>query len=117
VLLDIGPLKLVALVVVAVLVFGPDKLPKLIADAMRFVRALRAISDSATQDIRQELGPEFADFEVADLNPRTFVRKQLAAHSESLGPVQELAQDLRTESGALRERTVAAEPDRAGAGS
>ncbi|MER5598562.1 sec-independent translocase [Streptomyces sp. NPDC002265] len=74
---DIGPLELATLVVLAVLVFGPDKLPKVIQDVMRTVRKIRDFSESAKQDIRQELGPEFKDFEFEDLNPKTFIRKQL----------------------------------------
>jgi sec-independent protein translocase protein TatB len=74
---DIGPLELVTLIVLAVLVFGPDKLPKVIQDVMRTIRKIREFSESAKQDIRQELGPEFKDFEFEDLNPKTFIRKQL----------------------------------------
>jgi sec-independent protein translocase protein TatB len=74
---DIGPLELVTLVVLAVLVFGPDKLPKVIQDVMRTVRKIREFSESAKQDIRSELGPEFKDFEFEDLNPKTFIRKHL----------------------------------------
>ncbi|MCP3820802.1 sec-independent translocase [Streptomyces sp. A3M-1-3] len=74
---DIGALELVTLVVLAVLVFGPDKLPKVIQDASRFIRKIREFSESAKHDIRSELGPEFKDFEFEDLNPKTFVRKQL----------------------------------------
>ncbi|MEV6182139.1 sec-independent translocase [Streptomyces sp. NPDC052015] len=74
---DIGALELVTIVVLAVLVFGPDKLPKVIQDVMRTVRKIREFSESAKQDIRQELGPEFKDFEFEDLNPKTFIRKQL----------------------------------------
>ncbi|GAA3563711.1 MULTISPECIES: sec-independent translocase [Streptomyces] len=74
---DIGPLELVTLIVLAVLVFGPDKLPKLIQDVTRTIRKIREFSESAKEDIRQELGPEFKDFEFEDLNPKTFIRKQL----------------------------------------
>ncbi|MFD7019379.1 sec-independent translocase [Streptomyces sp. NPDC059161] len=74
---DIGPMELVTLVVLAVLIFGPDKLPKLIQDVSNVIRKVRSFSESAKQDIRAELGPEFKDFEFEDLNPKTFVRKQL----------------------------------------
>ncbi|MFC7305017.1 sec-independent translocase [Streptomyces monticola] len=74
---DIGALELVTLVVLAVLVFGPDKLPKVIQDISGFIRKVRAFSDSAKRDIREELGPEFKDFEFEDLNPKTYLRKQL----------------------------------------
>ncbi|WPW21236.1 sec-independent translocase [Streptomyces sp. HNS054] len=74
---DIGPLELVTLIVLAVLIFGPEKLPKVIQDVTRTIRKIRDFSESAKQDIRQELGPEFKDFEFDDLNPKTFIRKQL----------------------------------------
>ena len=80
---DIGPLELVALIVLAVLVFGPDKLPKVIQDVTRTIRKIREFSESAKNDIRDELGPEFKDFEFEDLNPKTFIRKQL--DNEELG--------------------------------
>ncbi|MFI6418874.1 sec-independent translocase [Streptomyces sp. NPDC050842] len=86
---DIGALELVALVVLAVLVFGPDKLPKVIQDVSRFVKKVRDFSDSAKEDIRSELGPEFKDFEFEDLNPKTFLRKQLEGN-EDLQELKEL---------------------------
>ncbi|KJK41176.1 preprotein translocase [Streptomyces variegatus] len=80
---DVGPLELVTLIVLAVLVFGPDKLPKVIQDVTRTIRKIREFSESAKNDIREELGPEFKDFEFEDLNPKTFIRKQL--DNEDLG--------------------------------
>ncbi len=79
---DIGALELVTIVVLAILVFGPDKLPKVIQDVTGVIRKIRAFSDSAKQDIRSELGPEFKDFEFEDLNPKTFIRKQLSENED-----------------------------------
>ncbi|MFE2169696.1 sec-independent translocase [Streptomyces sp. NPDC059447] len=79
---DIGALELVTIVVLAILVFGPDKLPKVIQDVSGVIRKIRAFSDSAKQDIRSELGPEFKDFEFEDLNPKTFIRKQLTENED-----------------------------------
>ncbi|MET9572652.1 sec-independent translocase [Streptomyces virginiae] len=79
---DIGALELVTIVILAILVFGPDKLPKVIQDVTGFIRKVRAFSDSAKQDIRSELGPEFKDFEFEDLNPKTFIRKQLTENED-----------------------------------
>ncbi|MET9936112.1 MULTISPECIES: sec-independent translocase [unclassified Streptomyces] len=86
---DIGALELVTLVVLAVLVFGPDKLPKVIQDVSRFIRKVREFSDSAKNDIRSELGPDFKDFEFEDLNPKTFLRKQLE-NNEDLRELKDL---------------------------
>ncbi|MFF5934662.1 sec-independent translocase [Streptomyces sp. NPDC012508] len=95
---DIGILELVTLVVLAVLVFGPDKLPKVIQDVSRFIRKVREFSESAKHDIRSELGPEFKDFEFEDLNPKTFLRKQLDGN-EDLKELKELRSsfDLKKE--------------------
>jgi sec-independent protein translocase protein TatB len=82
---DLSAFKLVALVVLAVIIFGPDKLPKLVVEVMGFIRKVRAFSETAKEDIRKELGPEFKDFEFEDLNPKTFVRKQLATHGDDFG--------------------------------
>lgn len=90
---DIGPLELVAIIVLAVLVFGPDKLPKVIQDVMAFIRKVREFSDNAKEDIRRELGPEFKDFEFEDLNPKTFIRKNLMNGEDEYG-LREL-KDLR----------------------
>ena len=79
---DIGPLELIALIILAIFVFGPEKLPKLIQDVTGFVRKVRAFSDNAKEDIRSELGPEFKDFEFEDLNPKTFARKHLLDNDE-----------------------------------
>ncbi len=79
---DIGALELVTIVVLGILIFGPEKLPKVIQDVTGVIRKIRAFSDSAKQDIRSELGPDFKDFEFEDLNPKTFIRKQLAENED-----------------------------------
>ena len=73
----IGLPELMVIVVVAVIVFGPDRLPEFARQAGRFVRQLRQFTQTARDDIRSELGPEFADFELADLDPRRAMRKYI----------------------------------------
>jgi sec-independent protein translocase protein TatB len=73
----IGLPELMVLIVVAVLVFGPDRLPDFARQAGRFLRQVRQFTQSARDDIRSELGPEFADFELTDLDPRRAVRKYM----------------------------------------
>lgn len=74
---DVGPLELITLAILAVLLFGPDKLPEIIQNVTGFLRKVREFSESARQEIRSELGPEFHDFEFDDLHPKTLVRKHL----------------------------------------
>jgi sec-independent protein translocase protein TatB len=74
---DIGPLELVALAVIAMLVLGPDKLPRYAADAARVLRQVRRLANDAKAEMTRELGPELGDISMADLNPRSLVRKHL----------------------------------------
>ncbi|MEU4394944.1 sec-independent translocase [Kribbella sp. NPDC023855] len=73
----IGPLELAVIAIVAILVFGPDRLPEFARTAGRLLRQVRQMVNNAQNDLREELGPEFADLDVRDLNPRSFVRKHL----------------------------------------
>ena len=74
---DLSLPKLLVLAVIALVVFGPNELPKMAAKAGKALRELRQIAEGAKADLREGLGPEFADFDIDDLNPRHFVQKHL----------------------------------------
>ena len=73
----IGVPEAIVIAVVALLVFGPDRLPDFARQAGRMVRQIRALTQQARDDIRSELGPEYADFELTDLDPRRAIRKHI----------------------------------------
>jgi sec-independent protein translocase protein TatB len=74
----VGLPELAVIAFVAVLVFGPDKLPDLARQAGRMARQVREFANQARDELREELGPEYADLELRDLDPRTIVRKHIA---------------------------------------
>jgi sec-independent protein translocase protein TatB len=74
----VGLPELAVIAIIAVIVFGPDRLPDFARQAGRMLRQLREFSQAARDDIRNELGPEFADFELTDLDPRRAVRKYMS---------------------------------------
>ena len=74
----IGFPELLVIAFVALLVLGPDRLPGIAKQAGQMVRQLRKFADNARDELRSELGPEFADLELRDLDPRQIVRKHLA---------------------------------------
>lgn len=74
---DLSLTKILVLAVIALVVFGPNELPKIAAQAGRALRDLRRIAEGAKEDLREGLGPEFQDFDFEDLNPRRFVQKHL----------------------------------------
>lgn len=74
---SLGWPEMLTLIVVALLVFGPDKLPSVARDAAQMLRTVRGLAKDARQQVKTELGPEFSDFDLDSLNPRSFVRKNL----------------------------------------
>lgn len=68
--------KLLLLLALAFLLFGA-RLPHVAAQAGRMLRQLRRMADTAHQDLKAQLGPDYAGFDPADLNPRHFIRKHL----------------------------------------
>ncbi len=65
------------LAIIALLVLGPEKLPKFAADAARMIRQVRRMATDARDEVTRDLGPEFRDIDLQDLNPRRFVTKHL----------------------------------------
>lgn len=71
----IGVPEMFVIALVAMLVFGPDKLPDLARQAGRFVRTVRQMAENAKDDLGREMGEDFSDLNLRDLDPREIVRK------------------------------------------
>src|SRR3954468_2039443 len=82
----VGLPELAVIMMVAVIVFGPDKLPDYARQAGRMVRQLRTFAQSAQQDLREELGPEYADLKLTDLDPRVAIRKHILGARDEQPP-------------------------------
>jgi sec-independent protein translocase protein TatB len=80
-LLDINGPEFALLLVLAVILFGPERLPDLARKAARLVNFLRSTANNAQQQLTRELGPEFQNLDFRDLNPRSFIQKNLLDNS------------------------------------
>jgi sec-independent protein translocase protein TatB len=74
---DLSLPKLLVLAVIALVIFGPDELPTIASQVGRALRDLRQVAEGAKNDLRDGLGPELADFEIEDLNPKRLAHKHL----------------------------------------
>ena len=74
---DFGAGEIIGLLILAVILIGPDRLPHFAVDAAKFVKRVREIATSATNELKENLGPGFEDLSPTDLNPKTFLKKQL----------------------------------------
>ncbi|MER7674022.1 hypothetical protein ABTY61_36965 [Kitasatospora sp. NPDC096128] len=92
-MLDLSLVKIAVLTALAVIIFGPEKVPAMIADAMRLLRALQAFARAGTDELKQSLGPEFADLQPQDLHPKALVARALTTEAPQLSG---LAEDIRS---------------------
>ena len=73
----VGLPEFAVIAVIAIFVFGPDKLPDLARQAGRMMRQVRQLANNARDELREELGPEYSDLQLRDLDPRSIVRKHI----------------------------------------
>ena len=73
----IDAIDLVIILVLAVVMFGPERLPEYSRKAARIFVYLRDIANSAKGTLRTELGPEYSDLELRDLHPKAFIAKHM----------------------------------------
>lgn len=90
-MLNIGGGEIVFLVILALVILGPSRLPHYASMLARGVRQLRDLADGAKAQIRQEIGPAFDDVDWRQLDPRQYdprriVREALASPAPGRRP-------------------------------
>ncbi len=87
--------EFVVLLLLAMFIFGPDRLPKAISDGVRMLRNLRDMARNATGDLSRELG---TDISLEDLNPKALIRKHLLSEEDEQAlrrPFDDLYKDVQ----------------------
>lgn len=74
---DVGLPEFVVLAIVAIFIFGPERLPEVARQAARMMKSARKTLAAAKAQVADELGPEYANLDLRDLNPRALVQKHL----------------------------------------
>jgi sec-independent protein translocase protein TatB len=89
--------EFVVLLLLAMFIFGPDRLPKAISDGVKMLRNLRDMARNATTDLSRELGTEIS---LEDLNPKALLRKHILSEDDERAlrkPLDDLYQDVRND--------------------
>ena len=86
---DISGWEFLTLAALAVVIFGPERLPKIAADAGKFIKQARTYVHTAKADLTQDL-PEFNDLKMSDLTPRGLLCKTIGDDD----PLADLRKDL-----------------------
>jgi sec-independent protein translocase protein TatB len=96
------PDKLIIIVVLAVFLIGPDRLPGYAAQLARMVRSLRRMADGAKDRMREEMGDDFDDVDWRKLDPRQYdprriIREALIDDDIDIVPVPAAAAEAAEE--------------------
>jgi sec-independent protein translocase protein TatB len=83
---DIGLGEVLGLAVLAMFLVGPERLPKVAGEAAKWVKKIRDLANTATAELKENLGPGFEDLQPKDLNPKTFVKKQISEMLDEENP-------------------------------
>ena len=98
----IDAIDLVIILVLAVVMFGPERLPEYSRKAARVFVYLRDIANSAKGTLRTELGPEYSDLELRDLHPKAFIAKHMR---EEVALIDEAKRELQDAQASLKQST------------
>ena len=96
---NIDASELILLLILGVVMFGPEKLPMFARKAARVFVAVRNIANNAQTQLREELGPEYSDLKLEDLNPKKFVAKHMR---EEIAAIEEAKREISTVSSTLK---------------
>lgn len=79
--------ELSVIVVVALVVIGPERLPQYAEHLARFVREGRKMALGLREQVREEIGPDFDDVDWRQLDPRQYDPRRIVreALSEPMG--------------------------------
>ncbi|CAB4842332.1 MAG: Sec-independent protein secretion pathway component [Actinobacteria bacterium] len=75
---DFGAGEVIGLAVLAMILIGPEKLPSFAVEAAKYVKKIRDFATSATNELKENLGPGFEDLKPTDLHPKNFIQRQLS---------------------------------------
>lgn len=80
--------EIIILLILAIMILGPSRMPEYAAKLARAVRGLRDLADGARTQIKREMGPAFDDVNWSQLDPRQYdprriVREALSTPSRS----------------------------------
>lgn len=74
---DIGAPEVLVIMVVALFVFGPDRLPTMARQAGRWIRDLRRMVANARRDLDEHIGVDTGGMDLRDLDPRSYIRRNV----------------------------------------
>ena len=86
--------EFIILIVLAVFLLGPDRLPEYAAKLARFVVHARRMANDAKGQLREQMGPEFEDVNWRQYDPRQYDPRRIVRQA-LLEPLDDTVRDVK----------------------
>ena len=86
-MLDVNGWELIMLVVVGILVLGPERLPEYAGKLANMVRQVRNLATNARSQLKDQMGPEFEDVDWRQFDPRQYDPRRIVREALMDDPV------------------------------
>ena len=105
---SLGWPEIVVIALVALFVFGPERLPNMAKEAAGGLKKAREVITGVRAQVDESLGDDLAhlrDLDLRQYHPRTFIRNQLLG-DDDLTPARSGATSTRVEAARARDRAT-----------
>lgn len=114
VVITINSGEILLLILLAVVILGPSRLPHYAAKLAQAVRQLRDLAEGAKSQIKNEMGPAFEDVDWRQLDPRQYDPRRIVREALATPPPASSV-SATTAPGEVRQASTGARPPGAAA--
>lgn len=97
-MLGINGGEILLLVLIAILVIGPNRMPEYAAKLARGIRQARVMAEGAKGQLKEQLGPEYKDLNWRQYDPRQYDPRRIVRQA-LIEPLEDAAAPLREVAG------------------
>lgn len=86
--------ELIVVLVIAVVVLGPQRLPEYAAKLAHLIRQVRLMAEGAKGQLKEQLGPEYKDVDWRQYDPRQYDPRRIVREA-LLEPLEDAVEPMR----------------------
>ena len=91
---DINSWEFIIIVILALVLIGPKRLPEYVAKLRTWIRQARDMADGAKTQLKSELGPEYQDIDWRQYDPRQYDPRRIVREALFDDPDANVAEEL-----------------------
>ncbi len=94
---DINGWEFLLLLIIGIVVLGPERLPDYAAKLARLVRQVKAMAQEAQHQLKEQMGPDFDDVDWKRYDPRQYDPRRIVREALMENPRDEVGNEVPPE--------------------